>query len=134
METLVRLLGKDGEFEGSWIIRPGQQWVVMGPNGAGKTFLALLISGELPPVGVDLTVAEDIEENVGLMTFSQQEFLASKSWLQARWHAGIDTPSETVREFLSYEGVNDINPYEIRENDAAARRKFSLRRSKKSLI
>jgi molybdate transport system ATP-binding protein len=130
MDILVKLRGRNGTFEGSWIIRRGQQWVVIGPNGAGKTFLALLISGELPPVGVELTVAEEIEESISLVTFSQQEFLASKSWLQARWHAGIDTPSETVREFLSYEGVNDINPFEIRENDASEQRAFSLKRSK----
>ncbi len=130
MEILVKLHGQNGAFEGSWIIRRGQQWLVIGPNGAGKTFLALLITGELPPVGVELTVAEEIEEHVGLVTFSQQEFLASKSWLQARWHAGVDTPSETVREFLSYESVTDINPFEVRENDGAERRAFSLKKSK----
>lgn len=130
MDVLVKLDGKDGTLKGSWIIRRGQQWVVTGPNGAGKTFLARLIAGELPPIGIDLSLAEEIEESVGLVTFSQQELLASKSWLQARWHAGIDTHSETVREFLSYEGVNDINPFEVRPNDSSERRAFSLKRAK----
>lgn len=120
MDVLVKLQGKTGSFKGSWIIRREQQWVVTGPNGAGETFLALLIAGELPPIGIDLSLAEEIEESVGLVTFSQQELLASKSWLQARWHAGINTPSETVRELLSYEGVNDINPFEVRRREMAA--------------
>jgi molybdate transport system ATP-binding protein len=134
MDALVRLRGGSGRFEGSWTVRRGQQWVVMGPNGAGKTFLALLISGAIPPIGMELTVAEEIEPNVGLVTFSQQELLALKSWLQARWHSGIDTPSETVREYLSYEAVHDINPFEVRAHDAAERRAFSSKRSKTAAL
>ncbi len=130
MDALVRLRGTTGAFQGSWIIRRGQQWAVQGPNGGGKTYLALLISGGIPPVGIDLALAEDIEENVGIVTFAQQELLASKSWLQARWHSGIGTPSETVREFLSYETVNDIHPFAVRDDDSAARRAFLVLRSK----
>jgi len=130
MDALVRLRGTTGAFRGSWTIRRGQQWAVRGPNGGGKTCLALLISGGVPPVGIDLALAEEVEENAGIVTFAQQESLASKSWLQARWHSGIDGPPETVREFLSYETVNGIHPFEVRDDDSAARRAFSALRSK----
>ena len=34
----------------SWIIRPGERWVLAGGNGAGKTQLLKLIAGTLEPL------------------------------------------------------------------------------------
>jgi len=115
---------KSGPFAGgAWTFRRGEQWAVMGPNGSGKSYLAALLAGEAPLLGARLAVGEDVEDRVALVSFSQQQDEASKGWLQARWHS-LDDDSLSVRAFLSFEGVNEINPFEVREGDAAERRAF----------
>ena len=110
---------------GTWTFRRGEQWAVMGPNGSGKSYLASLLAGEAPLRGVSLAFGEAIEDRVALVTFSQQQEQASDGWLQARWHSLDDDAALSVRTFLSYEGVNEINPFEVRDREAAARRAFA---------
>ena len=110
---------------GTWTFQRGEQWAVMGPNGSGKSCLAAQLAGEAPLRGVGLAFGEDIEEAVALVTFSQQQDQASGSWLQARWHSLDDDGALSVRQFLSYEAVNEINPFEVRGDETAARRAFA---------
>ena len=110
---------------GTWAFRRGELWAVMGPNGSGKSYLAALLAGEAPLRGVGLAFGEGVEEAVALVTFSQQQDQASGSWLQARWHSLEDDGALSVRQFLSYEAVNEINPFEMRGDETASRRAFA---------
>jgi molybdate transport system ATP-binding protein len=111
----------------SWRFRRGEQWVVMGPNGAGKSRLAALLAGGFPSRGLDLTFGEGVEERVALVTFAQQQEQAVRGWLQSRWHWQEDDDAVTVRQFLSYDAVHEINPFEIRGKERAERRAFAVR-------
>ena len=116
----------NGMFGGCvWSVRRNEQWVVAGPNGSGKTYLALLITGAIPPVDVDISMDKALEDNAALVTFSQQSRLASESWLQARWHAGLEDEAVSVSRFLSYDAVHEINPFEVRPRDGRDRREFA---------
>ncbi len=126
-DAVFELRGADrGAFAGGrWVFRRGEQWAVTGPNGSGKSLLAALLAGEAPLCGVRLAFAEDVEDRVAMASFSQQQDQASGGWLQARWHSLDADDSLSVRTFLSYEGVNEINPFEVRGDETAARRSFA---------
>lgn len=96
-----------------WVCRRNEHWVVTGPNGSGKSYLAALLADELPLCGYNLEMAPDLEESRAQVTFSQQQSAASGSWLQARWHGPGEVEDVTVKDFLSYDSVHDINPYEV---------------------
>jgi molybdate transport system ATP-binding protein len=84
--------------------------------------------------GLDLTFHEDIGDHVALVTFAQQQDQASGSWLQARWHGQEREDAVTVRQFLSFEAVNEINPYQVREKDTAERRAFAGLRNRTAAL
>ena len=123
--------GSEGPFAGGrWTVRPGEQWVVMGPNGSGKSLLAALLADTLPSCGMTITWHPAYEGQVAMMTFSQQQERASTSWLQSRWHDLEEVEEKRVGDLLTYESVNEINPFEIREGDGAARRAFAAWRKR----
>lgn len=125
----------EGAFAGgTWTFRRGEQWAVTGANGSGKSCLAALLAGEAPLRGVQLAFGEGVEDRVALATFSQQQEQASGQWLQARWHSLDEDEALSVRRFLSYDGVNEVNPYEVRGDDAVGRRSFARRLRKVSDI
>lgn len=127
-DLVVEMKGASvGAFAGNtWTFRRGEQWVVTGPNGAGKSYLAALLSGELPLCGIGLTFGDDIEDHVAVVTFAQQQEQASNSWLQARWH-GQDDDAVRVSRFLAYDSVNEINPFEVRDDETPKRKTFAQR-------
>jgi ABC-type Mn2+/Zn2+ transport system ATPase subunit len=96
----------------------------MGPNGSGKSYLAALLAGESPLRGGELVFGRDVEGRVAWASFSQQQDQAVGGWLQARWHS-LDEDAVSVRAHLSYDSVNEINPFEVRDDDRAARRAFA---------
>ena len=66
------------------------------------------------------------ERRVECLGFSDQKLALSRmGWLQARYYA--DDASDTVRDFLSYDAVFDVNPYEVGASHRAARRAFAAR-------
>lgn len=121
--------GGSGLFSGRpWTFFRGRQWVVTGPNGSGKSYLAALLAGEAPPpAGLSIEWDESVEGRVALVSFSQQQGRAAGGWRQERWHALEGGDEAGVRQFLSYEGVFEINPFEVRGADAAGRRRFAGR-------
>jgi molybdate transport system ATP-binding protein len=128
--TVFELRGKpDAAFfaGASWRFRRGEQWIVTGPNGSGKSRLAALLAGEIPARGVEIAFGEGVEDRVALVTFAQQREQAAHGWLQSRWHWQDAGDAVTVRRFLSYDAVNEINPFEIRGAERAERRAFALR-------
>ncbi len=126
-DLVFELSGGEGHAfgDGTWTFRRGEQWAVMGPNGSGKSYLAALLAGKVPCRGDALAFGDGIEDHVAMATFSQQQDQAAGHWLQARWHSLEEDDDLSVRGFLSFESVHEINPFEVRGDDTAERRMFA---------
>lgn len=96
----------------AWAVAPGQQWVVTGPAASGKTWVAAQLARRYP-------------DEVALVTFGAQAAAAGADWAGARWYASVGYDSPTVAETLTYEGVNDISPFEVRGPERTARAAFA---------
>lgn len=60
---------------------------------------------------------------IAVLSFSQQAAAAQKGgWLQARWHEAGDM---TAREFLSYNEVWNVNPFEVGAKREMTRKEFA---------
>lgn len=117
---------QDAPFAGTvWSFHEGEQWVVTGPNGSGKTYLATILAGETPCRGIQVEMPEEIDGHVALLTFGQQQSEAGGSWLQARWHESVSEDEKTVEQWLSFESVHEITPFEVRGDDTAERARFA---------
>ena len=95
-----------------WRVGPGEQWVVTGPAASGKTWLCARLARRYP-------------DAVALVTFGHQAASAGMDWAAARWHASVGYDSPTVAEALTYEAVNDISPFEVRDPEPEARAAFA---------
>ncbi len=96
----------------AWRLAPGEQWVVTGPAASGKTLLATRLARRYP-------------DAVALVTFGHQASSAGGDWAAARWYASVGYDSPTVAEALTYDAVNDISPFEIRDPEPEARAAFA---------
>ena len=96
----------------AWTVEPGQRWVVTGPAASGKTWVAAQLARRYP-------------DDVALVTFGAQAAAAGTDWAGARWYASVGYDSRTVAETLTYEAVNDISPFEVREPETAEREAFA---------
>ncbi|MEG2464900.1 MAG: ATP-binding cassette domain-containing protein [Kiritimatiellia bacterium] len=94
----------------SWTLTRGEQWVVSGPVASGKTWLAYQLATYWP-------------DTVAIVTFGQQAS-SGGDWQAARYHASLNYDIRTVEETLSYESVNDINPFEVRPRETKRRAAF----------
>lgn len=100
----------------TWSFDSGTCWVVTGPAASGKTTLAVRLQALFP-------------DRVALVTFGAQAASAGSSWAEARYYASIEYDFKTVDETLSYESVNDINPFEIRPPEKQKRAAFKRLRT-----
>ncbi len=67
---------------------------------------------------------QDAPPRTAVLCFGQQAAAARKGgWLQARWH---ETGESTVRDFLSYGEVWEVNPYEIGARRPVTRKAFAV--------
>lgn len=57
---------------------------------------------------------------------AEQMAVVGGSWLQERYHSG---DGATVAEFLSFESVNEINPFEVGASHSRERREYRRRRA-----
>ncbi len=102
-----------------WTVRADEHWAVLGPNGAGKSLFARTLTGQEVPLAGDIrwTFAGDAspEALVALVSpHTHREVLAHESsFYQSRWHSGLAEGETTVRQFLSQEAVEGINPFEV---------------------
>lgn len=119
VSPLVRLTGgRTGLFaRNRWAFLPGQQWAMTGADGAAKAALCAWIGAGVPPsAGVQLEMDATLVDRVRFVSFSQQSAVAQKTgFLQARYHSIEDEagPGEEVAEFLSFNRVFDVNPFEV---------------------
>jgi molybdate transport system ATP-binding protein len=103
-----------------WTFTTDQNWAIIGPNGSGKTLLARSFAGEVPVIEGEIRYCfrpppeKSPEECVALVSFEQQRALAGEAPPAARWFSMEWDAAPAVSEFLSYDSVEDVNPFEIR--------------------
>ena len=118
-QVLVRLKGgSSGPFARcDWSFVSGRQWALMGDGRVLRSMFCEVVAGELPPpAGTSVCLADGLEGHVRLLSFAQQrDAVARTAFRQARYHSIVDDagPDETVAEFLSFNRVFDINPFEV---------------------
>lgn len=99
-----------------WTLSPKECWVVTGPMASGKTWLAAQILRRLP-------------DDAALVTVGHQAAASGADWAGARYHGSLEYDFRTVEDALSYESVNDINPFEVRPPEKTRRAAFARLRS-----
>src|SRR5262245_10367866 len=128
-------LGERIIFENTtWILRSNEHWAITGGNGAGKTLFAdalagklALIHGELrfhfrPPAGLSA------EQSLVHVSFEDRKREARGLVAQSRWNSLEEECSLSVGEFLSFERVMEINPFEVDADRPLRRAVFETRR------
>jgi molybdate transport system ATP-binding protein len=139
---LIRMVDAEFRSGGSsifpqtnWEIRAGQCWGLIGDIGSGRNALIHALCGEIPHVSGELEYGFESqyarfdgcpEDGVVHVTFEdmQLEISNRESFAQSRWNNGLDTDEHTVRDFLSREEVQDINPFQVVKPDPPVERRF----------
>jgi molybdate transport system ATP-binding protein len=103
----------------SWTFHSQEHWAVVGPNGSGKSWFAdalragiPLVHGEMsygfrPPRGLTA------EQAIGHVAFEDRRIDVHETVVQSRWNSIEEDGALRVDEFLSYERVMEINPFEV---------------------
>jgi molybdate transport system ATP-binding protein len=103
-----------------WQFARNQNWAMVGSNGSGKTLLARAIAGELPVARGEIQFGFPIPTNripedfVVLISFEQQKALAGDAPPAVRWFSTEQEEAPLVRQFLSQDSVEEINPFEVK--------------------
>jgi len=128
-------LGEEVVFANTtWILRRDEQWAIVGANGSGKSLLAEALRGRLPLIAGELLYhfrpprGSLPEELIGLVSFEERRGSIPHLAAQSRWNSLEEENSLSVRDFLSYERVMEINPYEVTDRHRTARPAFERRR------
>lgn len=110
-----------------------QQWGVVGPNGSGKSLFGDALRGRLPLVHGDLQyhfrppAGLSHEVCIGHVSFEDRKANVHDTVVQSRWNSSEEDGAFSVRKFLSYEQVMDINPFEVSAKHEKARLAFERR-------
>ncbi|MDD4735857.1 MAG: ATP-binding cassette domain-containing protein [Kiritimatiellae bacterium] len=116
-----------------WTIREGEQWGLLGGNGSGKSVLSMGLMGALPAIHGELIYhfdaanGESPEEGIACVSFERQRELAGDGVAAARWCSIEQEACAAVRDLLSFEQVEEVNPFEVQDR-SAARRAFERRK------
>jgi len=127
-------LGDRLVFENTFLnLSRNQHWAVVGRNGCGKSLFGDALRGRLPLVHGDLQYhfkppAGLLHEDcIGHVSFEDRKRNVHDTVVQSRWNSIEEQGALTVREFLSYEQVMEINPFEVRAEHAKAKLAFKRR-------
>src|SRR5436305_1144735 len=110
-----------------------QQWAVIGPNGSGKSLFGDALRGRLPLVHGELLYhfkpppGLSHEECIGHVSFEDRKMNVHDTVVQSRWNSIEEQGALTVREFLSYEQVMEINPFDVSAEHAKLKPAFERR-------
>lgn len=121
----------------SWAFRHDEQWALTGPNGSGKSLFADALRGKVPLVHGELKYGfapdPDVlpEESIGHVAFEDRKETVQGTIAQSRWNSFEQDPERTVKDFLSYEHIMGVNPFEVA--DHRADRKAFERRSRRAI-
>jgi molybdate transport system ATP-binding protein len=117
----------------NWTFHRNEHWAVLGPNGSGKSLLADAVRGKLPLVDGQLHYdfrpppGLSAEEAIGYVSFETRKAEIHGEVAQSRWNSLEEEGALSVRDFLSYERVMDINPFEITERHQRDQPRFERR-------
>jgi molybdate transport system ATP-binding protein len=115
----------------NWTFGRNQNWALVGSNGSGKTLLARSIAGELPVARGEIrfgfrapsnSIPEDL---IALVSFEQQKALVGDSPPAVRWFSVEQDEAPRVKQFLSQDSVEEVNPFEVRIRTAKSARRFA---------
>jgi molybdate transport system ATP-binding protein len=128
-------LGARLVFENTnWDFCDGEHWAILGNNGSGKSLLADAIRGALPLVQGELEYGfrpfegSTPEECIGHVSFQARKSIARETVVQSRWNTFEQASGLRVSEYLSYESVMDINPFEETDRHEGGKSNFEKRR------
>jgi molybdate transport system ATP-binding protein len=117
----------------SWVMNRHEHWAIIGANGSGKSLLADALRGRLPLVRGELRYhfrpppGLSPEEAISHVSFEDRKAEVHETVVQSRWNSLEEEGAVAVREFLSYERVMEINPFEVSSRHQRARRQFEQR-------
>jgi molybdate transport system ATP-binding protein len=127
-------LGDRVVFENlNWQFNRGEQWAIIGPNGSGKSVFGDAIRGRVPLVQGELRYhfrpppGLSPEEAIGHVAFEDRKSELHGAVVQSRWTSFEEEASISVRDFLSYDRVMEINPFEVTSRHKLARPRFERR-------
>ena len=117
----------------SWVFRRPEQWAILGANGSGKSLLADALRGRLPLVQGELRYhfqpppGLSPEEAISHVSFEDRKAEVHDTVVQSRWNSLEEEGGSLVRDYLSYERVMDVNPFEVTARHRQARPRFERR-------
>ena len=98
-------------------IAPGEIWAVTGPDAEMRTAWCARLARR-----------EDLEAVTALLSFAQHAGEAQRTgWPQARYY---EDEGKTVADFLSYDDVWEINPFEVGAKRPETRKAFRARQER----
>jgi molybdate transport system ATP-binding protein len=127
-------LGDRMVFENTFLdLSRHQHWAVVGRNGSGKSLFGDALRGRLPLVHGDLKyhfkppAGLSHEDCIGHISFENRKSNIHETVVQSRWNSFEESGALTVRQFLSYEKVMEINPFEVSANHSKKKLAFERR-------
>jgi molybdate transport system ATP-binding protein len=117
----------------SWVFHRNEHWAIIGVNGSGKSILGEALRGGLPLVHGELIYHFRLppgllpEEAIGQVSFEDRKFDVHETVVQSRWNSIEEESALLVRDFLSYERVMEINPFEVKDRLDQGRRAYERR-------
>ena len=117
----------------TWVFQRHEHWAIIGGNGSGKTLLADALRGGLPLVRGGLRyhfrppLGLTHEEAIGHVSFEDRKAEVHDTVVQSRWNSMEEEDALLVRDFLSYERVMEINPFDVTRRHGKARSRFDRR-------
>jgi len=117
----------------TWAFQRPEHWAILGANGSGKSLLADALRGRLPLVRGELHYhfhppsGLASEEAISHVSFEDRKAEVHDTVVQSRWNSLEEEGASLVRDFLSYERVMEINPFEVTTRHDRARPPFERR-------
>jgi len=117
----------------TWVFHRHEHWAILGANGSGKSLLADALRGLLPLVQGGLRYhfrpppGLTPEEAISHVSFEDRKAEVHDTVVQSRWNSLEEEGASLVRDFLSYERVMDLNPFEVTSRHRQARPQFERR-------
>jgi len=117
----------------SWTFHSDEHWAVLGPNASGKSLLADAIRGRLPLVHGELDYGFRVprgsapEDLIGHVSLEDRKHKIHGTVAQSRWNSIEEYGSLRVDEYLCYDQVMEINPFEVGGGHERARAEFQRR-------